>query len=120
MWSHWDASIISICGTMLTRRELLADFAAVSFFPLAKGESQTMDQRVSVATLGVKDLGSSKRFYVDGFGWKPVHEDNEIMFPYSGMVFALFCVIISPQISGGSGNIRICTHGIGIQRPCEK
>ncbi len=42
---------------MLTRGGLLADFVVVSFFPLAKGESQTMDQRVSVATLGVKDLG---------------------------------------------------------------
>ena len=50
MWSHWDESIISIFGTVLTRRELLADFAAVSFFPPAKGESQTMDQRVSVVT----------------------------------------------------------------------
>ena len=76
---------------MLPRRELLSDFAAVSFFPLAKGESQTMDQRVSVATLGVKDLGSSKGFYVDGFGWKPVHENNEIMFFHTaGWFFALF------------------------------
>ena len=91
MWSHWGESIISIFSTVLTRRELLADFAAVSFFPPAKGESQTMDQRVSVLTLGVKDLGSSKRFYVDGFGWKPVHEDNEIIFFHAGgMVFALF------------------------------
>ena len=50
-----------------------------------------MDQRVSVVTLGVKDLGSSKRFYLDGFGWKPVHEDNGIIFFHTGgMVFALF------------------------------
>jgi len=57
---------------MLTRRELLADFTAVPFFPLAKGESQTMDLRVSVVTFGVKDLGVRRDFYVDGFGWKPV------------------------------------------------
>jgi uncharacterized protein len=76
---------------MLSRRDLLAGFAAMSFFPLAKGASQTMDQRVSLVTLGVKDLGTSKRFYVDGFGWKPVFENNEIIFFQTvGMIFALF------------------------------
>jgi predicted enzyme related to lactoylglutathione lyase len=30
-----------------------------------------MDQRISLVTLEVKDLGTVKRFYVDGFGWKP-------------------------------------------------
>ncbi len=50
-----------------------------------------MDQRVSIVTLGVKDLGSSKRLYVDGFGWKPLYEGNEIIFLQTGgMVFALF------------------------------
>lgn len=50
-----------------------------------------MDPRVSVVTLGVKDLEASKRFYVDGFGWKPAYEDTEIIFfQTGGMVFALF------------------------------
>jgi len=50
-----------------------------------------MDQRVSVVTLGVQDLGTSKRFYVDGFGRKPVYENKEIIFfQTGGMVFALF------------------------------
>ncbi len=50
-----------------------------------------MDQRVSLVTLGVKDLGTSKKFYVDGFGWKPVFENKEIIFFQTlGMVFALF------------------------------
>jgi predicted lactoylglutathione lyase len=76
---------------MLTRRELLAGFATVAFFPLAKGESQTMDQRISIVTLGVKDLARSKRFYVDGFGWKPAFENKEIIFfQTGGMIFALF------------------------------
>jgi uncharacterized protein len=75
---------------MLTRRQFLAHFAAISFL-LAKGESKTMDQRVSLITLGVKDLGASKRFYVDGFGWKPVFENKEIIFfQAGGMIFALF------------------------------
>jgi len=41
------------------------------FFLLQK-ESLETNQRFSAVTLGVKDLGSSKKFYVDGFGWKPV------------------------------------------------
>jgi len=50
-----------------------------------------MDQRISVVTLGVKDLGVSKRFYVQGLGWKPVFENPEIIFfQAGGMVFALF------------------------------
>jgi uncharacterized protein len=50
-----------------------------------------MEQRVSIVTLGVKDLAAAKRFYVDGLGWKPVYEDKEIVFfQTGGMVFALF------------------------------
>jgi len=50
-----------------------------------------MEQRISLVTLGVKDLDTSKRFYVDGLGWKPVYEDKEIIFfQTGGMVFALF------------------------------
>lgn len=39
-----------------------------------------MRQQISVITLGIADLGRSKRFYVDGFGWKPVFENEEIAF----------------------------------------
>lgn len=49
-----------------------------------------MEQRLSVLTLGVKDLARSKRFYV-GLGWKPVFENEEIVFfQAGGMVFGLF------------------------------
>jgi uncharacterized protein len=76
---------------MLTRRELLAGFATVPFLTLAKGEPQFMEQRISVVTLGVKDLPLSKKFYVEGLGWKPVFENNEIIFfQTGGTVFALF------------------------------
>ncbi|HAN98544.1 MAG TPA: glyoxalase, partial [Planctomycetaceae bacterium] len=30
-----------------------------------------MDQRISFLTLAVRDLGASRRFYVDGLGWTP-------------------------------------------------
>jgi uncharacterized protein len=46
----------------------------------AFGGSRTMEQRISVVTLGVKDLVRSRRFYVDGFGWKPAFENKEIVF----------------------------------------
>jgi hypothetical protein len=50
-----------------------------------------MDQRVSAVSLGVKDLQSSKRFYVHGLGWNPVFENEEVIFfQTGGMVFALF------------------------------
>lgn len=39
-----------------------------------------MQQQVSVITLGVGDLGRSRRFYTDGFGWVPVFENHEIIF----------------------------------------
>jgi len=75
----------------MNRREFLANVAAATFFTFALGESKTMEQRISLVTLGVKDLGASKRFYSDGLGWKPVFENEEIIFFQSGgMVFALF------------------------------
>ena len=39
-----------------------------------------MQQQISVVTLGVGDLAASRRFYVDGFGWRPVFENDEIVF----------------------------------------
>lgn len=39
-----------------------------------------MQQQISVITLSVADLARSKRFYVDGFGWSPIFENEEIVF----------------------------------------
>lgn len=39
-----------------------------------------MQQQISVITLGVEDLARSRRFYVEGFGWTPVFENQEIVF----------------------------------------
>ena len=39
-----------------------------------------MQQQISVITLGVADLTRSRRFYVEGFGWTPVFENEEIIF----------------------------------------
>ena len=34
----------------------------------------TMQQQISLITLGIADLARSKRFYGEGFGWTPVFE----------------------------------------------
>lgn len=39
-----------------------------------------MQQQISVITLGVTDLDRSRRFYVEGFGWTPVFENDEVIF----------------------------------------
>jgi uncharacterized protein len=76
---------------MLTRRGLLATIAAAPFSHFVKGEFPTMEQRISLVTLGVKDLAISKKFYVQGLGWKPVWENKEIVFfQTGGTIFALF------------------------------
>ena len=39
-----------------------------------------MQQQISCVTLGVTDLARSRRFYAEGFGWKPVFEQADIIF----------------------------------------
>lgn len=39
-----------------------------------------MQPQISVITLGVGNLSRSRRFYVEGFGWSPVFENDEIVF----------------------------------------
>lgn len=39
-----------------------------------------MQQQISVITLGVADLAASRRFYAAGLGWRPVFENDEIVF----------------------------------------
>jgi len=39
-----------------------------------------MQQQISVLTLGIEDLSRSRRFYVEGFGWSPVFENETIVF----------------------------------------
>ena len=39
-----------------------------------------MQQQISVITLGIADLARSRHFYAEGFGWKPVFENEEIAF----------------------------------------
>lgn len=69
----------------------MISLAATAVVSKIKGEHPTMEQRISIVTLGVKDLTASKRFYVDALGWKAVFENKEIIFfQVGGMIFALF------------------------------
>jgi predicted lactoylglutathione lyase len=84
----------------ITRRGFVAGIAA-ALVSSRKAESQSvghqnmghqnMEQRISLVTFGVKDLAVSRRFYVDGLGWKPVSENKEIVFfQTGGIIFAIF------------------------------
>jgi catechol 2,3-dioxygenase-like lactoylglutathione lyase family enzyme len=39
-----------------------------------------MQQQISVITLSIDVMASSRRFYTEGFGWAPVFENEEIIF----------------------------------------
>lgn len=50
-----------------------------------------MQQQISVITLGIADLARSRRFYVEGFGWTPVFQNDEIVFyQMNGLVLGTF------------------------------
>lgn len=50
-----------------------------------------MEQRLSLVTLGVRDMSRSRRFYEDGLGWKRSTNDEGIVFyQVNGSVLALF------------------------------
>jgi predicted lactoylglutathione lyase len=50
-----------------------------------------MEQRVSLVTLGVSDLGRAKQFY-GALGWRPAEDDNDdvVFFQAGGMVVGLW------------------------------
>jgi catechol 2,3-dioxygenase-like lactoylglutathione lyase family enzyme len=47
-----------------------------------------MRQLISLITLGITDIERSRRFYREGFGWKPVFQNDDITFyQVNGFVF---------------------------------
>ena len=50
-----------------------------------------MEQRINFITLGVIDLDLMKNWYINVFGWHPVHdEDNICFFKLNGLILALY------------------------------
>ncbi len=50
-----------------------------------------MTQQLSLITLSIKDIVRSRRFYGEGFGWKPVYESDEVLFyQMNGLVLGLW------------------------------
>jgi predicted enzyme related to lactoylglutathione lyase len=50
-----------------------------------------LDQRITFFTIGVDNLEKVKQFYIDVFGWKPMKDDNGIVFfKLNGFILSLF------------------------------
>jgi uncharacterized protein len=51
-----------------------------------------MEQRITLITLGVKNLQRSRDFYLNVFGWQPLESTNEsiVFFQLNGIQLALF------------------------------
>jgi catechol 2,3-dioxygenase-like lactoylglutathione lyase family enzyme len=50
-----------------------------------------MDQRLSLVTLGVRDIARARRFYEEGLGWhRDAGQDDVAFYQAGGMVVALF------------------------------
>lgn len=54
--------------------------------------SHTMEQRITLITLGVKNLQRSKEFYQKVLGWQPLESSTEsiVFFQLNGIQLALF------------------------------
>ena len=51
-----------------------------------------MEPRITMITLGVKDLEASRAFYTDGLGWEPSGDSNDdiVFIPLNGLLLALY------------------------------
>jgi uncharacterized protein len=76
-----------------------------------------MDQRLSLITLGVADLGRARRFYEDGLGWTPVQALESVCFyQLPGLGLALFdrealAKDAARPIDGGFSGITLAING---------
>jgi uncharacterized protein len=68
-----------------------------------------MHQQIAVMTLSVADLNRSRRFYVDGFRWKPVFENEEIFF-YQMNCF-VFATWLRASLAADAGRRELASPG---------
>lgn len=58
---------------------------------IAAQKKQTMKQRMSILTIGVKDMTAMRAFYEQKFGWVPVAVNKDIVFyKINGSLISLF------------------------------
>ncbi|SON56371.1 putative enzyme related to lactoylglutathione lyase [Hartmannibacter diazotrophicus] len=79
-----------------------------------------MQQQISVITLGVSDLGRSRHFYVHGFGWTPVFENEDIIFyQMNGLVLGTWnrdalAADMTRDCSAGAGSYALAHNVSGM------
>jgi len=75
------------------------------------------DQQLSLITLTTHDIEASRRFYGEGFGWKTVFENEEILFfQMNGMVLGLWLaskLAADLQRPDGVSNGFALAHNVG-------
>jgi len=86
----------------------------------ANNEVLIMQQQISVVTLGSVDLVRSKRFYVDGFGWTPVFENDEIVFyQMNGLMLGTFLIASLEADMNRPGSVRPAAFSLGHNVPAK-
>jgi hypothetical protein len=78
---------------------------------------------MSVVTLGIAEIARSRRFYVEGFGWTPVFENEEIVFyQMNGFVLGTWLRASLEEDMGrradGTGSIALA-HNVGSREAVE-
>lgn len=48
-----------------------------------------MDQRISFVTLAVRDVAAARAFYVDGLGWQPSYDGDDVVMVQTGQHLVL-------------------------------
>lgn len=75
-----------------------------------------MTQQIAVVTLGTNDQQAARRFYLEGFGWTPVFENDEIMFfQMNGLMLGIWdskALAEDMQRPGGGGGAMALAHNV--------
>lgn len=80
-----------------------------------------MQQQISVVTLGAVDLVRSKRFYVEGFGWTPVFENDEIIFyQMNGLMLGTFLLGSLEADMNRGGSVGPAAFSLGHNVPTRE
>ncbi|SCY23755.1 VOC family protein [Paracoccus tibetensis] len=73
-------------------------------------------QQIAVVTLGTTDRQAARRFYLDGFGWSPVFDNDEIMFfQMNGLMLGIWdsaALAADMQRPGAGGGAMALAHNL--------